>query len=204
MGVDAKIDLQRWGFYPAGGGEIIVEITAGRRPLEPIQLIERGDPRRVYGTAAVANLPAHIPQRMATRTRNLLAEAGLQSSVEPCRVRGAGPGAGIFLWIEYEQTVAGFTAFGQKGLPAEQVAEAVCEELVTHHGSGAAVDPFLADQMILPMALAEGESRAMTSRVTQHLLTNVWVVQRFLARDISVHGPLGARGTIVVKGGEHD
>ena len=96
------------------------------------------------------------------------------------------------------------SAFGQKGLPAEQVAEAACEELLTHHLTEAAIDPFLADQMVLPMALAEGQSRATTSQVTQHLLTNIWVVQQFLSRDISVQGQLGERGTVVVKGGTHD
>ena len=204
MGVDATVELTRWGFYPVGGGEIVAEITGGIQSLRPIQIIKRGNLQRIGGTAAVANLPAHIARRMANRARNLLAKAGLQSSVETSRLRGAGPGAGIFLWAEYEHTRAGFTAYGQKGLPAEQVAEAACEELLDHHNSETPVDPYLADQMILPMAMAEGESQAMTSQVTQHLLTNVWVVQQFLSRDISVQGRLGARGTVVVKGGTYD
>jgi RNA 3'-terminal phosphate cyclase (ATP) len=204
MGVRATIELTRWGFYPAGGGEVKVEISGGIQPLHPIQMVKRGNLQRVGGIAAVANLPAHIPQRMANRARNLLTEAGLQSSVETSRLRGAGPGAGIFLWAEYEHCIAGFTAYGQRGLPAEQVAETACEKLLAHHRSEAPVDPYLADQLILPMALADGESQAITSKVTQHLLTNVWVVQHFLSRDISVQGELGARGTIIVRGGAYD
>jgi RNA 3'-terminal phosphate cyclase (ATP) len=204
MGIDATIELTRWGFYPVGGGEIVVKIAGGIPSLRPIQMTERGNLLRVWGTAAVANLPAHIPQRMANRARNLLARAGLQSSVETSRLRGAGPGAGIFLWAEYEHTRAGFTAYGQKGLPAEQVAEAACRELLEYHDSEAPVDPYLADQMVLPMAMTEGESQVTTSQVTQHLLTNVWVVQQFLSRDISVQGTLGARGIVVVKGDTYD
>jgi RNA 3'-terminal phosphate cyclase (ATP) len=204
MGVDVEIELERWGFYPVGGGEAVVSIAAHTPPLRPVKLAERGDLRRIGGIAAVTNLPAHIPQRMATRARNLLAGAGLQSRVEPHRLRGDGPGAVAFLWAEYEHTAAGFTALGRKGLPAEQVAQAACDDLLVYHNSGAAIDPFLADQVILPMALAEGESRATTSRVTEHLLTNVWVVQQFLPRDISVQGQMGSQGTIVVKGGEYD
>jgi RNA 3'-terminal phosphate cyclase (ATP) len=204
IGIDATIELTRWGFYPVGGGEIVAKITGGIQSLRPIHMTTRGSLLRVWGTAAVANLPAHIPQRMANRARNLLARAGLQSSVETSRLRGAGPGASIFLWAEYEHTRAGFTAYGQKGLPAEQVAEAACEELLEYHDSEAPVDPYLADQMILPMAMTEGESQVTTSRVTQHLLTNVWVVQQFLSLDISIQGELGARGIVVAKGGTYD
>ena len=204
MGVRVQVELVRWGFYPAGGGEIQVRIMGREGPLCPILLTGRGELRRVWGTAAVMNLPAHIPQRLAARARNVLAEAGLQAQVEPRRLRGAGPGAGIFLFAECAHATAGFTAYGRKGLPAERVAEAACEELLAHHRSGAPADPHLADQLVLPMALAAGESRVITSRVSQHLLTNVWVVQQFLARELRIEGEPGAPGTLVVMGGEHD
>jgi RNA 3'-terminal phosphate cyclase (ATP) len=181
-----------------------VQIAGRGGPLHPIALIERQDLQRIWGTAAVTNLPAHIPQRMAGRARNVLAEAGLQAQVEPRRLRGTGPGAGIFLFAEYavspggETVTAGFVAYGRKGLPAERVAEAACEELLAHHRSGAPADPNLADQLVLPMVLAEGSSQLDTSQVSQHLLTNVWVVLKFLERDVRVEGKLGAPGTLAV------
>jgi RNA 3'-terminal phosphate cyclase (ATP) len=204
MGIRAQVELARWGFYPAGGGEIRVRVAGRSSPLQPIVLTERGELRRVWGTAAVMNLPAHIPQRMAARARNVLAGVGVRAQVEPRRLRGAGPGAGIFLCAEYtaspgsEAVAAGFTAYGRKGLPAERVAEAACEELLAHHRSGAPADPHLADQLVLPLVLAEGESQVSTSRVSQHLLTHVWVVRRFLAREVRVDGELGAPGTLFV------
>jgi len=204
MGVHVQMDLARWGFYPAGGGEIRVRIAGRKGPLQSIALAERRELQRVWGTAAVTNLPSHIPQRMADRAHNVLADAGIEADVEPRRLRGAGPGAGIFLFAEYttapsgEPVAAGFTVYGRKGLPSERVAEAACEELLAHHCSGAPVDPHLTDQLVLPMALAEGESQVRTSQVSQHLLTNVWVVQKFLARDIRVEGEPGIPGTLVV------
>lgn len=204
MDVHAQVELVRWGFYPAGGGEIQVQITGRGGPLPPIILTERGKLHRVWGTAAVMNLPAHIPQRMAARARNVLAEAGLQAQVEPRRLRGAGPGAGIFLFAEYAHVSTGFTAYGRKGLPAERVAEAACENLLAHHRSGAPADPHLADQLVLPMALAEGESQVVTSQVSQHLLTNVWVVRQFLARELRAEGEPGAPGTLIAKGEVRD
>jgi RNA 3'-terminal phosphate cyclase (ATP) len=204
MRVRAQAELTRWGFYPAGGGQIRVRIAGRQGPLRPIALTDRGELQRVWGTAVVMNLPAHIPQRMAARARNVLAQAGLQARLDPRRLRGSGPGAGIFLFAEYaassggEASIAGFTAYGRKGLPAERVAGAVCEDLLAHHRTGAPADPHLADQLVLPMALAEGESRVSTSHISQHLLTNVWVVRRFLIRDVRVEGELGAPGTLVV------
>ena len=198
MGVRAQVELVRWGFYPAGGGEVQIRVSGQVGSLRPIVLTQRGDLRRVWGRAVVLNLPAHIPQRMAARSHNVLDQAGLQAQVEPRRLRGAGPGAGVFLFAEYEHVTAGFTAHGRKGLPAERVAEAACEELLAHHRSGDPADRYLADQLVLPVALAEGESRVRTSCVSQHLLTNVWVVRKFLARNVRVEGGLEAPGTLVV------
>jgi RNA 3'-terminal phosphate cyclase (ATP) len=207
MGVQAQIELARWGFYPAGGGEIQVQIE-GKAKLAPIQLTEQGKLLRAWGTAAVMNLPAHIPQRMANRARNVLAEAGIQAQVEPRRLRGAGPGAGIFLFTEYESgdrsAYAGFTAYGRKGLPAERVAETACESLLAHHRAGDPVDPHLADQLALPMALTQEKSQIATSQVSHHLLTNAWVMRQFLPQVLDVTGKQGAPGTIIAKGTEHD
>jgi len=200
LGVTAEVDVLQWGFYPVGGGCLRVEVCGREEALGPISLTERGAMERLWGIAAVTNLPSHIPQRMANRAHNVLAEAGFNAQVEPRRLRGEGPGAGIFLFAEYEHAVAGFTAYGRKGLPAERVAEAACEDLLEHHRVGAPVDPHLADQLVVPMALAGGESRIYTSEVTQHLLTNVWVVGQFLDSQPHVDGEEGGPGTVTVVG----
>jgi RNA 3'-terminal phosphate cyclase (ATP) len=205
MGVQAQLRVIRWGFYPAGGGEMAIEIAGqpSESPLSalrPIHLVERGPLQRVWGLATVLNLPAHIPQRMSDRARSFLKSANLNAPVEvtPQRLGGAGAGAGIFLMAEYAHVTAGFTAYGRKGLPAEQVAEAACDELLAHHCTGAPADPHLADQLTLPMALAASASRLHTSQVSQHLLTNAWIVGHLLARQIHIEGELGAPGCVTV------
>lgn len=205
MGVTAEVELDRWGFYPAGGGQARVRIQ-GRpeRTLQPLTLADRGEVRRVWGLGVAANLPAHIPQRMVNRARNLLAAADLKTDLQPLRVRGAGPGAGFFLFVEYEHVVAGFTAYGRKGLPAERVAEAACEALLAHQRTGAPADPHLADQLILPLALAEGTSQVVTSRITNHLLTNLAIVRSFLPVEAHVEGVLGEPGTVTITGNAND
>lgn len=190
-GISARLQLNAWGWYPRGGGEIVLHVT-GRGgmtlPMAGFTLLERGTLQAVRGLAVVTELPSHIPQRMANRAENLLREAeSLQGvptmKVQPLRAKGVVPGAGIFLTAEYEQTRAGFGALGRIGLPAERVAQMAVEEFLQFHESGAAVEPFLADQLLLPAALASGTSRYRVAELTQHLTTNAWVIEQFgLAR----------------------
>ncbi len=195
MGLPAEARLKTWGWYPAGQGELELEVeTVGQ--LRGMEWMEQGEPVRVAGVAAVTNLPAHIPQRMANRANNLLRGAGLNSQVQAARERGPAPGAGIFLTAEYEHGVVGFGALGRQGRPSEQVADEACQALLDHHRSGAAVDPHLADQLILPLALAAGTSCFTTSEVTSHTMTNLHVVQQFLEVEVQAE----PSGVIRIKG----
>lgn len=198
MGLEGEVELVTWGFYPAGSGGVRVRIRGRSGPLTPVVLTERGAVRRVWGRGVVSNLPAHIPQRMVDRARHLLARAGLKADLQPLVVRGAGPGAGIFLFVQYEHARAGFTAYGRKGLPADRVAQMACQDLLAHHETGAPIDPHLADQLLLPMALSPGASRLSTSAVTHHLLTNIAIVQAFFPVQITVDGEVGKPGTVAV------
>jgi len=199
MGLRAEVELTRYGWYPAGGGEIIAKVRANGE-LAPTVLTERGELRQVWGTAAVSNLPSHIAQRMANRAVNVLKGADIAARMEASHVEATGPGAGIFLCAEYEHGAAGFTAYGRKGLPSEQVAGTACDDLLAHHQSDAAADPHLADQLVLPAALsaARGTSHWTTSCITQHLLTNAWVVHHFLDVPIRITGNQGEPGQIVI------
>lgn len=170
------------------------------KQIAPLTLTERGLLIKVWGVAAVSNLPSHIAQRMASRAENVLKDAGIPSQVEAAHVQATGPGTGIFLFAEYEHGLAGFTSYGRKGLPSERVAESACRDLLAHHNSNAVTDMHLADQLVLPAVFAAGQSRWTTCRVTRHLTTNVWVVRQFLDAQINVTGPEGGPGEIDVSG----
>jgi RNA 3'-terminal phosphate cyclase (ATP) len=94
--------------------------------------------------------------------------------------------------------VAGFTAYGRKGLPSERVAESACHDLMAHHHRDAAADLHLADQLVLPAAFAAGVSHWTTCRVSRHLTTNAWVVRQFLQVPINITGGEGEPGTVSV------
>lgn len=199
-GVDVDCELTAWGFYPVGGGELQVTIQPVTAPLRPLVLEERGALERVTGAGVAGELPAHIAQRISSRATNVLKQARLPASITPERVRSAGPGAGIFLTAHYAQSVAGFSALGRQGKPSDAVADEACEALLTHHIDGAPVDPHLADQILLPLALAEGRSVYRTSQVTQHLLTNADVIRAFIDAEIVIDGGEGEPGTVAVVG----
>ncbi|MBK8988522.1 MAG: RNA 3'-phosphate cyclase [Chloroflexi bacterium] len=196
LGAAFSANLTAWGWYPMGGGEMIAII-------QPIHQLTTADlsrtavaHARVRGLAAVTNLPADIPQRMARRADNLLRQAKLLGQVTAVRERGLGPGAGIFLWLPQ----AGFSSLGRKGLPADKVAETAVAECRAFMDNGADVDKRLADQLLLPLALAHGRSHFTTDQITQHTLTNVALLRDWLNVSITIVGELNQPGAITIEG----
>jgi RNA 3'-terminal phosphate cyclase (ATP) len=190
MGIEAMVEIKQWGWYPIGGGGIGARIKGqgtgdkGLPPtsylLPPINLVERGDLKRLWGISALSNLPAHIGQRQKRQADRLLRERGFTPEIEIIDAPSPGQGTVVFLVAEFENVVAGFTSYGARGKRAEKVAEEACRELIQYHDSGRTLDKHLADQLILPMSLAAGQSSFTTCEVTQHLLTNVWVVEQLM------------------------
>jgi RNA 3'-terminal phosphate cyclase (ATP) len=191
LGLKASVTLSAWGWYPAGNGEIKLEIPGrteltGNLPLssetkrEPGLWQERGSLKQIKGVAVASSLPAHIAQRMRDRAMNLLEQKDLPATIEPQRVRSVSPGAGIFLVAEYEFSRAGFGAIGRKGKPAERVTEEAVNDLLAFHQSRAVLDEHLTDQLILPMVLSGSSGVLLAERLSKHTLTNIWVVEQFL------------------------
>jgi RNA 3'-terminal phosphate cyclase (ATP) len=191
MGFHIDAELKRWGWYPVGQGEVICSVGADRPEGEmirarPLELLAPRSLRRIAGRAVAANLPAHVPQRMADRARASLHDLGVSVDIEAQRINAACPGAGIFLMAEYEELAAGFSAYGELGKPSEAVADQAVAAFRDHHASGAAVELHLADQLLLPLSLATGISSFTTPRSTGHLTTNTWTIGQFGIADISI------------------
>ncbi len=186
MEVRASVEVQQCGFYPAGGGIVQGAIPAARPPLAPIRQTDRGTLQVVRGEAVSCNLPSHIAERMARRAEQVLQRSGLETAIDPIVVESAGAGAGLFLAAHYEHSRIGCMALGRPGRPAEQVAEDACQALLDLHDQGAPVDPHVADQLVLPMALAEGRSTLRTPERTGHLRTNAHIIQQLIPASIEL------------------
>lgn len=185
MGLQANLKLNSWGWYPQGRGELEIEIN-GSCQLTGMELLARGDLKQVHGMAVVTRLPSHIPQRMANRASNVLKDAGLKINIQTLRDKGETSGAGIFLTTEYEHSTANFFGLGRFGLAAEKVADFACEQLLNFHHQNAPIDEHLADQLLLPAALAANSSQYRVSNITEHLTTNAAIIEKFGLAEIKI------------------
>jgi RNA 3'-terminal phosphate cyclase (ATP) len=196
MGIASRANIRKWGWYPIGGGEIRATIEGRGKdtPLTGLDLGQRGAQLRVRGLSASSNLPKHIRIRQEKTALQALRSSGVNARIEVVDAPSKGMGTVVFCWAEFENGAAGFTSLGERGKPAERVAKETTDELLGFLQGNAALDRFLADQLVLPMALAEGPSRFSTEMVTQHLLTNAWVVNQFFPDRVQVEGQEGQPG----------
>ncbi len=197
IGLYCEADIEKWGWYPKGGGVIHVKIVPIGE-LQSIDLSARGRPRRIFGISGISNLPAHIAVRQKERAYQRIKER--LSLVPDIHIMDNAPspgqGAVLFLVLESEGGLSGFSALGRRGKRAEEVADEAVDQLFEHIDSEGCVDPHLSDQLIPFVALAKGKCVFTTSRITHHLLTNIWVVKQFLDVRIEVEGREGEAGRV--------
>jgi len=197
LGVSFELDLAKAGFYPQGGGVVRAVLPGGAR-LGGLQLSERGRLLRVRGLSAVANLPEEIALRQRNtamrQLRELVGDIDITVAALPAHSRGTV----LVLLAEFEHSQACFFALGERGKRAERVADEAVAELLKFLATDGAVDRWLADQLLLPLACAGQPSMLRTSEVTTHLLTNAAVIRRFLPVEITLSGALGEAATLQI------
>ncbi|MCM8775408.1 MAG: RNA 3'-terminal phosphate cyclase, partial [Candidatus Omnitrophica bacterium] len=177
MGIHYEIKLDRYGFYPRGGGEIRGSIESPGK-LVPHDLIDRGPVQSIRVRAAVADLARHIAEREIK-----VIKRKFRLSPRDTEILELPPawGPGNVVWVEIQSACLTevFTGFGQRGIRAEHVAHTAAKEADEYLSSGVSVGPHLADQLLIPLALAGGGS-FLTSALTDHARTNIEVIQRFM------------------------
>ncbi|OOG26410.1 RNA 3'-terminal-phosphate cyclase [Thioalkalivibrio denitrificans] len=195
LGFDLRMTMA--GFYPQGGGEIHAAIRGDAR-IDALDLRDRGRLLEVHGLSAVANLPEEIAQRQRGRALRGLAaiDCPVHIAIESLPARSQG--TVLVLLARFEHSQACFFALGARGKRAERVADEAVEELLAFLATDGAVDRWLADQLLLPLACAGGPSVFRTGEVTLHLLTHAEVIRRFLPVTIRIDGEPGAPGTVHV------
>lgn len=185
MGARIAACLERPGYFPAGGGAIAVRVEPAPR-LRRLEILERGAVRACRATAIVARLPRAIGRRELDVVERELGWAGadLRVQAEPL---SRGPGNVLLLEIESEALTEVFASFGERGKPAEAVALEAAREARRYLDAGVPVGVHLADQLLLPLALAGGGT-FRTLRPSSHFETNAAVIGRFLETPIRTLG----------------
>jgi RNA 3'-terminal phosphate cyclase (ATP) len=183
MGPTVTLDLRAPGFYPAGGGRFHARIEPVKR-LNPIRLLERGAIRARRATVWLSKLSPDIAERELEMVRN-----ELRWQADECAVQTVpypkGPGNALVLEIETEHVCEIFTGFGERGHAAEEVAREAIAAAKVWLAADVPVDEHLADQLLLPMALA-GRGSFRTTKPSLHMTTNVTSIQRFLSIAVEV------------------
>jgi RNA 3'-terminal phosphate cyclase (ATP) len=182
MGAVVETRFDRAGFYPAGGGAWHVEVRPARA-LQPLTLMEWGEVRQRRVIADVANIPFEIAEREA---RKAAAELSWPpETAKPRTITSDGPGNVLTIEIETDAVTEIFTGFGERGVSAEAVVARTVKEVRDYLAGRAPVGPYLADQLLLPLALAGGGS-FVTMPPTAHTLTNIAVIEKFLPVEITL------------------
>ncbi|MDP2342771.1 MAG: RNA 3'-terminal phosphate cyclase [Deltaproteobacteria bacterium] len=183
MGAKVSVVVEKRGFYPAGGGRVVVDVEGGHR-LSALRLLERGRLVRAHARALVSNLPENVGHREVTVLRGRLPDLGLtRDDVEVVDVAGPGPGNALVLDLEFDELTEVISAIGERHKKAEAVAADVVAEAKAFLEAGVPVGAHLADQLLIPMALGSGGA-FRTLALTPHTSTNIDVIRRFLDVDI--------------------
>jgi len=197
IGCSVQGRITKWGWYPKGGGEVVFSIEPVEKLLS-LNLTERGRLKKLSGISAVSNLPVSIAKRQRDEAYRILKEKRLASEIELVDAPSVGKGTFFFLVAEFENSLAGFGSLGAIGKRAETVAEEACQEFLEFLETDAAVEKHLADQLVPFLCLSGERSSFTVSSVSQHLLTNIWVVKNFLPVRIEVQGDEGQPGKILI------
>jgi RNA 3'-terminal phosphate cyclase (ATP) len=186
IGPSIDLNLQSHGFYPAGGGEFTAAITPTEK-LSGLTITEHGKLLQRRVRSIVSQLPIGIAQRETNRViRKLNWDKAKTDHVEASNPKG--PGNILFAELEYENVTTMLTAFGQMGVPAERVADILVRNVKKYLRTNAPIGPFLADQLMLPLAIAANHSGAKskfrTGPLTLHSKTHIDIIQTFLNVEI--------------------
>jgi RNA 3'-terminal phosphate cyclase (ATP) len=189
MGLKASISVQKYGYYPKGMGEVVLEVEPCPK-FSPLRLEKFGSLRRIKGVSVCTFLAdRRVAERQAAAANERLKSVGLEADIQIVNdvSNPLQKGSSIVLWAETDSGVLlGGDAIGELGKPSERVGREAAESLLKELESKATVDLHLSDMLVPYAALAEGGSAYLSRLVTEHLDTNIWLVQRILGVKFSL------------------
>lgn len=202
MGIRIELKIESYGFYPRGGGKIRVDIFPAK-DIKPLRVTERGAILMIKGYSGTGNLPLSIAERQKSaaikKIQTEIKDLMQPVDIEILNVSSPGQGTFIYLHSETEKAIAGFTSLGERGKKAEAVGEEAAEEFSEYYFTNVAFDRHLPDQIVLYLSMSKEESIFTTSCITQHLMTNLWVIGLFTGFHYSVAGTIGETGVVKIK-----
>jgi RNA 3'-terminal phosphate cyclase (ATP) len=178
FGLQASVERHRTGFYPAGGGRATLWLAPST--LTSLDLTDRGsvEQARIYSRASTDLTKSDVPKRQADHARSRLTNANIdvQETIHAIAETDSA-GSAITVALVYEHTRVGFDALGERGTPAEKIGEKAVSQALSFHERDAVVDRYLADQLLLFLALSGGEIQI--PEITEHVETHCSLLDQF-------------------------
>jgi len=189
--IRADIEIIKPGYVPTGGGIIKVRVEPIAGKLKPLQLPEQGKVTAIKGVAISSHLKKRrVSERMRNTCIQVLASRGYKADIETIDDKSANQrGAALFIYALTDKgCIIGSDMAGKLGRTAEEIGKYVARSLLEDIGSQATVDCFAADQLLLYAALADGESEYIIPRMSNHIDSNIWLVEKILGAKVSLKG----------------
>jgi RNA 3'-terminal phosphate cyclase (ATP) len=185
MGANVESETLSYGFYPKGGGKIMV-IVKPSSLLIPVSLASRGKHIFTEGWSSASKdlAKSQVAERQMEAAEKLLGP--VKKSVK--YVPSPSPGSAITLASFFGNCFLGASSIGERGKSAEKVGHEAATLLKKNLDSGACLDEWMTDQILPYLALAKGKSEVSVTKVTQHARTNISVIERFLDAKFKING----------------
>ena len=193
MGINAKLSIIRPGYVPRGGGIIEVKVEPLTEKIKPIRLPNQGEVVGIEGVALSSHLKERrVSERMVEKCNQVLKSSGYRAQIEAVYDTLAFQrGAALAVYAETNTgCIIGADRAGEPRRTSEDIAKYVARNLVEDLAAGATVDRYLADQLIFYAALADGVSEYRIPRLTEHVETNLWLVETILGVKTEVDNNL--------------
>ncbi len=189
LGFEGDLTLEQAGYFPRGGGRIVASV----RPAEawlPLLVRERGPLRQIRGLSAASNLPGHISKRQRDRVVGRLGSRYPLNDIRLKNLPSHGKGTMMLLLAEFANSQVCYFSLGARGKRAERVADEAVDAVQDFLDTEGVIDEYLADQLLLPLALASGVSEIRIPKITAHLRTNAEIIRAFLPARIIMEDDL--------------
>lgn len=203
-GANFSIEQLAHGYYPIGNGRVVFSSKKAKLPLKPIILTKLGNLDCFKLFSHSSGLPMEVVENQLCAAKNILSKnfegIDIFDKIDySSRKDTIGSGIDIFAYFS-SGAVLGTNSLGKKGTPATNVGNEAAEKMVSELKAEKPCDSHLADQLIIYMALAKGISKIECTKLTNHALTNIWVIEQFLPVKFEVKGNLNEAAEISVEG----
>ena len=190
MGITTEFSIIRPGYVPRGGGviEVVVEPVKGK--IKPIRLSNQGDVVRIEGIALSSHLKEkRVSERMVQKCSEVLESSSYSAQIKVIYdTLALQRGAALALYAETSSgCIVGADRAGEPRRTSEDIGRYVARNLIEDLATGATVDRYLADQLIFYAALADGVSQYRIPRLTEHIETNLWLVESILGAKTQIN-----------------